>query len=94
MAEAIAQSFSKIEKEETSSFEIKNLPDDKHNFVSHYIESCPFFKPNELVTQIHGDELPPSETKQPPCEEKSSQNEPVAETLPSISASNIPASLA
>ena len=38
MAEAIAESLCKIEKEETSSFEIKKtLPDDKHNFVSQYI---------------------------------------------------------
>ena len=40
------------------------------------------------------DELSPFETIQPPREETSSQNKPVAETFPSIFASNIPASLA
>ena len=95
MAEAKAETFCKIEKEENSSFEIETLPDDECNFVNQYIESCALSNPNELMTQTHVDKLPPSETIPPPCEEKSSpQNEPVAETLPSISASNIPASLA
>ena len=94
MAEAKAETFCKIEKEE-NSFEIEALPDDECNFVNKYIESCALSNPNELMTQTHVDKLPPSETIPPPCEEKSSpQNEPVAETLPSISASNIPASLA
>ena len=95
MAEAKVEAFCKIEKEENSSFEIETLPDDECNFVNQYIESRALSKSNELMTQTHFDKLPPSETIQPPCEEKSSSpNEPVAETLPSISASNMPASLA
>ena len=94
MAEAKAETFCKIEKEE-NSFEIETLPDDECNFVNQYMELCALSNPNELMTQTHVDKLPPSETIPPPLKEKSSpQNEPVAETLPSISASNIPASLA
>ena len=85
MAEAKVVTFFKIEKEENSSFEIENLPDDERNFVNHNIESSAFSKPNELMT--HGDELPPSEKSSP-------KNKTIAETLPSISASNMPASLA
>ena len=94
MAEAKAETFCKIEKEENSSFEIETLLDDECNFVNKYIESRALSKPNELMTRTHVDKLPPSETIQPPCEEISPQNEPVAVTLPSISASNIPISLA
>ena len=100
MAEVKDEIFCKIEKKENSSFEIEeHLSYEKHNFVSHYVESHAFSKPNELVTQTHGDELHSSETIelkkiQPPCDENSfSQNKIIAETLPSISVSYIPAPL-